>query len=126
MNRNLYGCLEFDLQKVVQGGRGYQVGTLCKHLELLLALLRIREDEDERIKMILAPNQELTKRYVTLIDNVSKVVMDSNIELRSRISLQVEKPEMFRNTPDLLYALRMYLTGDSGANTICITGISDE
>ena len=44
----------------------------------------------------------------------------------SRISLQIEKPEMFRKTPDLLYALRMYLTGDSGANTIVITGVSDE
>ena len=44
----------------------------------------------------------------------------------SRISLQIEKPEMFRNTPDLLYALRMYLTGDSGADTIDITGVSDE
>ena len=51
--------------------------------------------------------------------------MDDDIELRSRINLQIEKPEMFRNTPDLLYALRMFLTGDSGANAICITGISD-
>ena len=63
---------------------------------------------------------------MTLVDDVSRIVIDSDIELKSRISLQIEKPEMFRNTPDLLYALRMYLTGDSGANTIVITGISDE
>ena len=43
-----------------------------------------------------------------------------------RISLQIEKPEILRNTPDLLYALRMYLTGDSGANTIVISGVSDD
>ena len=35
------------------------------------------------------------------------------------------KPEIFHNTPDLLYALTVYLTGDSGANTVIIRGVSD-
>jgi hypothetical protein len=103
-----------------------QLATLCKHLELLLALLRTRESDDKKSQTLLAPNKKLTKRYVDLIDDISKVVIDNNIELKSRISLQIEKPEMFRDTPDLLYALWTYLTGDSGANTIIITGISDE
>lgn len=126
LSRNLYGCLEFDIQKVVNDGKGYQIATLCKHLELLLALLRSRGIEGEEFKMVFAPDNDLTKKYVTLVDDVSRIVIDSDIELKSRISLQIEKPEMFRNTPDLLYALRMYLTGDSGANTIVITGVSDE
>ncbi|MDD7984716.1 DUF2357 domain-containing protein [Lentisphaera marina] len=103
--------------------REYQVSTLCKHLELLLALLRSRGSEDGEIKIIFNPVTELAKRYATLVDNVSRVVIDSNIELKSRISLKIEKPEIFRNTPDLLYAVRMYLTGDSGANTILITEV---
>ncbi len=123
---NLYGCLECDFQKVVNDGKGYQIATLCKHLELLLALLRSRGSDDEKFKIIFAPHNALTKKYVTLVDNISKIVIDSDIELKSRISLQIKKPEMFRNTPDLLYALRMYLTGDTGANTIVITGVSDE
>lgn len=125
LTRNLYSCLAFDLQKVVNERR-YQIETLCKHLELLLALLRSRGNEGEHFKMILAPDKDLTKKYVTLVDEVSRIVIDGDIELKSRISLQIEKPEMFRNTPDLLYALRMYLTGDSGANTIVITGVSDK
>ena len=76
--------------------------------------------------MIFAPNNDLTKKYVTLVDDVSRAVIENDIELKSRIGLQIEKPEMFRNTPDLLYALRMYLTGNSGANTIVITGVSDD
>ena len=124
--RNLYGCLEFDLHKVVNDGKGYQIATLCNHLELLLALLRSRGIEGEDFKMVFAPDNDLTKKYVTLVDDVSRIVIVSDIELKSRISLQIEKPEMFRNTPDLLYALRMYLTGESGANTIVITGVSDE
>ena len=124
VSQNLYDCLKFDLQVKDKAYR--EISTLCKYLELLLALLRSRGNEDENFKIILAPEKELTKRYVTLVDDVSKTVTDNDIELNSRISLQIEKPEMFRNTPDILYALRMYLTGDSGANTIAITGISDE
>lgn len=126
LSRNLYGCLEFDLQKVVNDGKGHQIATLCKHLELLLALLRSRGIEGKEFKMIFDPDNDLTKKYVGLVDEVSKIVIDSDIELKSRVSLQIEKPEMFRNTPDLLYALRMYLTGDSGANAISISGVSDE
>lgn len=126
LSRNLYGCLEFDLQKVVNDGKGYQIATLCKHLELLLALLRSRGIEGEEFKMIFAPDNDLTKKYVTLVDDVSRIVIDSDIELKSRISLQIEKPEMFCNIPDLLYALRMYLTSDSGANAILITSIENE
>lgn len=117
------GLTELEAQK---RERDYQVNTLCKHLELLLALLRSRGSEDECFRMILAPDKDLTKKYVNLVDYVSRIVIDSGIELKSRISLQIEKPEMFRNTPDLLYSLRMYLTGDSGANAISITGITDE
>ena len=126
ISRNLYGCLEFDLQKVVNEGKGYQIATLCKHLELILALLRSRGIEGEEFKMIFAQDNDLTQKYVTLVDDVSRIVFDSDIELKSRISLQIDKPDMFRNTPDLLYVLRMYLSGDSGANTIIINGIKDE
>jgi hypothetical protein len=76
--------------------------------------------------MVFVPDNDLTKKYVVLVDRISEIVSDEDIELKSRIALQIDKPEMFRNIPDLLYALRMYLTGDSGANTIVITGVSDE
>ena len=126
LSRNLYGCLEFDSQQVVKKGKGFQIATLCKHLELLLALLRTRGMDDENCKIIFAVSNNLTKKYITLIEKISKIVISNNIELKSRISLQIDKPEIFRKTPDLLYALRMYLTGESGANTIVITGVSDE
>lgn len=125
LSKNLYGCLECDLKTIEDCWKGYQIATLCKHLELLLALLRSRGFEGEEFKMIFAPENNLTQKYVTLVDDVSKIVNDSDFELRSRISLQIKKPEMFRDTPDLLYALRVFLTGDSGAHTIAITGVND-
>ncbi len=129
LSRNLFGFLECDLLKVINNRNRCQIGQIaifCKHLELLLALLRSRKIEDEGVKKILAPDNELTQKYVTLVDDVSRVVIEKNIQLKSRISLQIEKPEMFRNTPDLLYALWMYLTGDSGANSIIISGIVED
>lgn len=126
LSRNLYDCLEFDFQKVKDEGKGYHIAILCKHLELLLALLRSRGIEGEEFKMVFAPDNDLTKKYVTLVDDVSRIVFDSGINLKSRINLQIEKPEMFRNTPDLLYALRMYLTGDAGASVIGITSVLDD
>ncbi len=125
LSKKLYGCLEVNFQKVVDDGKEYQIGILCKHLELLLALLRSREIEGEEFKMVFAPDNDRTKKYLTLVDEVTRIVINKGIELRTRISLQIEKPEGFR-TPDLLYALQMYLTGDSGANTIVITGVSHE
>lgn len=62
---------------------------------------------------------------MTLVDDVFRTVIN-DIKLKSRRSLQIEKPEMFRNTPDILYALRMYLTVDLGVNTIAIMSISDD
>lgn len=125
LSKNLYDCLEFDLQKVIGDIKGYQIATLCRHLELLLALLRSRGIEDREFKKIFAPSNDLTKNYVSLVDDISRVVIDSHIELRSRIGLEFEKPKIFEKTPDLLYALRKYLTGDSGANAIMITGVEN-
>ena len=44
----------------------------------------------------------------------------SNIKLFSRVKINIQKPSGDR-TPDLLYALRLYLTGDDGANAIHIS-----
>ena len=100
--------------------------NLTLELELLLALLRTRASDDEKIKMILSPEKELTKEFIKIIDRITNKVMMNNIKLNSRIALQLDKPKAFTTNPYLLYALKMYLTCDSGANTIQITGITDE
>jgi hypothetical protein len=94
-------------------------------LEFLLALLRTRGSQDQCIKMILSPEKEITRKFVAIVDDITQKICDKNLELQSRVSLEVEKPPDFHNTPDLLYALRMYLTGDSGANAIQVTGVID-
>jgi hypothetical protein len=93
-------------------------------LELLLGLLRTRDSEDPEIKMLLQPHQKITKQLAVQIDQVEEIVAESKITLFSRVQVDVQKPKGIR-TPDLLYALRLYLTGDDGADAIHITGVSD-
>jgi len=98
------------------------LSQLC---ELVLAMLRTRESPDLEMKKLLSPDSKCGKRLVTLVDNITKFFIDQCEELRSRIALQLNKPQDSAAVPDLLYALRLYLTGDDGANAIHITGISD-
>lgn len=93
-------------------------------LELLLGLLRTRASTDPEIRMLLQPHQKITKELSKQVEHVTDIVLQSNIPLFSRVQISLQKPEGDR-TPDLLYALRLYLTGDDGANAIHISSISD-
>ena len=93
-------------------------------LELLLGLLRTRASDDPDIKMLLQPHQRITKQFAEQIDRLEELSAETHVTLFSRVQINIQKPEGVRS-PDLLYALRLYLTGDDGANAIHITGISD-
>ena len=95
-------------------------------LELLLGMLRTRNSSNEEIKMLLQPHQKITKELAKQVERLEDIVAKSRISLSSRIQLGDLPPKPKDDkTPDLLYALRLYLTGDTGANAIRITGVSD-
>ena len=93
-------------------------------LELLLGLLRTRASSNPEIRMLLQPHQKITKELAKQVERATEIVAQSNATLISRVQINLQKPEGDR-TPDLLYALRLYLTGDDGANAIHISSISD-
>lgn len=106
--------------------RNWRLETMLL-LDLLLGMLRTRNSSNRDIKMLLQPNQRLTKDFAEQIERISKVVADSEIALPSRIKLANLPPKTFEDkTCDVLYALRLYLTGDDAANAIQISDISDE
>lgn len=100
------------------------VRATAEPLELLLGLLRTRASTNQKIKMLLQPHQEITKELAKQVDRVTEIVAQSKVTLFSRVQLNISKPDGDR-TPDLLYALRLYLSGDDGANAIHITSVSD-
>jgi len=127
---NLFSSIEHGFNNVVKVSSRdnsiYVNPYEIMKIEFLLSLLRTRGSQDENIKRTLSPEREITKKFVTIIDNLTQKICDRKLDVWSRVSLQIDKPKGFHYTPDLLYALRMYLTGDSGANTIQVTGVSDE
>lgn len=102
----------------------YWVRATIEPLELLLGLLRTRSSSDPEIKMLLQPHQKITKELAKHVERVTEIVAKSNVTLISRVQLNLQKPQGDR-TADLLYALRLYLTGDDGANAIHISSVSD-
>lgn len=100
------------------------IRSTAEPLELLLGLLRSRASSDSEIKVLLQPHQKIAKELAEQVEHVAEIVALSNINLFSRLQINIQKPEDDR-TPDLLYALRLYLTGDDGANAIHITSVSD-
>lgn len=107
-----------------QKGIGFTLSFIMR-LELLLALFRTRGFDNEEIKTLLSPEKEIVENFTSLLEDVIKISIQKKVELKSRIKLQVNKPKKFETTPDLLFALRLYLTGDTGANSIEVTSVSD-
>jgi len=102
------------------------VTRVTRLAELLLGLLRSRDSTDPERRAVLQPTQEITRALAVAVDTATACIDRSAFELRSRVQLVglPEKPED-DHTPDLLYALRLYLTGDVGANAIRVTGVLD-
>lgn len=95
-------------------------------LELLLALMRIQQGQTRRVALSLMPGTKLSLLFVELVDIWTRCLFKNHrTTLPFRVSLTTKKPSSLSNTPDLLYALRCYLTGDDGANAISITSIEE-
>lgn len=113
-----------NTRKIDKWERRNWARATAEPLELLLGLLRTRASDDPDIRILLQPHQKMTKQLAEQIDRVEEVIAGSHVTLFSRVQISVQKPEGVR-TPDLLYALRLYLTGDAGADAIHITSVSD-
>jgi len=119
----LHSQLTAHADSVSSGDSRHRLAT---GLELLLALLRTRESSDPAMKQLLSPDSAYGRLFTELIDKITDEVADAGVDLTSRVDLQVAKPSEFARIPDLLYVLRLYLTGDDGASAVRITGVADE
>lgn len=107
--------------------------SILRRLELMLAIIRCRGSQSLKIKESLelfSPLSELMRNcWLSINDNLgSKLhqkMQGSESKINSRVKLAVDKPEGYKNTPEILYALKLYLTGENGANQISITELID-
>ena len=106
-------------------GKG-DISRLTQYCELLLGLLRSRDSDVPDVRLTFQPHQELTKNFAEQVELSTALIARSGHEVRSRVEIAdlPEKPEG-DSTPDLLYALRLFLIGDVGAYAIRVTGVND-
>ena len=92
---------------------------MASNLELLLALIRLREKNP----LFLSADETITQELLKLINEISKYIVENNIELLSKIELSIKNETKI---PDLLYALNIYLRSDLNmAKSIKITGVDN-
>lgn len=112
----------------------FKWNSLLRRLELIFALLRLRASDKQDVASSMAVGSKNSDKLLNAIQLLNKNVgsalfnvMKRDNKVKCRVHLgNISKPESFNKTPDLLYALNMYLSGDDGANSITISEISSE
>ena len=102
------------------------VASARYNFEVMLALIRTRKGADAEVARMFVPGSPMSVMLLDMVDSFAKVLFVHHLKLDTRISLNIDKPEQVGNMSDLLYALRLYLSGDDGANTIAISEVGDD
>ena len=102
-------------------------------LELLLALLRLRQNKDEEFQWLLGIDSPILQEIELQVDRFWSVIEKYRgpvfeavdvftietstksiaIKIPRRVPLIVEKPSKYKNIPDLFYALKVYIFGSA-------------
>jgi hypothetical protein len=115
----LKNSFEYNIKNMAEG-KGFRALILSRHLELLLAILRLRTPQNR----LLYPRDELTNWFVDQLAGIPDLLKVNNLELRSYIEFEnIRKPVNEADVHNLVCALRLYLTSDDNANTIIINSV---
>lgn len=104
------------------GQRDRKKITAC--LEYILAVYRLRSLGDEGLNRYLSRNEPIVQELYRSLEAIVDAIIDGSLKIRSFLRLDIPDKGIYRDVPDLLYALLVYVTGDDGAGDIRITGLS--
>ena len=105
----------------------YKWNPFILRLELLLALLRTRESSEPTISSLFSYGSNLSNQLLSTVEKITDKQGEAlayqlqQPKVVARVKLTVNKPDSYHRTPDLLYALKLYLSGEDGADLITIT-----
>ncbi len=131
---SLISSFDGDLKTLTNTQPDFRWVGLVRNLELALALLRIRSSEDATLQSMFRHSSPFITKLCDIVlkindkhgESLFKRLNGNASKVTSRVALQTNKPKQFSHTPDILYALKLYLTGDSGANLITISKVTDQ
>jgi len=92
------------------------------YCELLLSILRLRENKNFQILEIGSVESNTLAKYIRKID---ATLYRKGLLFRSRLKFQLIKPATLANMSDLAYACNIFLTGDEGVNLIQVTEVEE-
>ena len=123
-----------DELNIESNDKHFKWNSLLRRLELVFALIRLRASDKQDIASSMEVGSVNSDKLLHAIQLLNKNVggtlfnvMQANKKVKCRVHLDnIIKPKAYNKTPDLLYALNMYLSGDDGASSITISEISSE
>lgn len=128
VSKKLNLAFKGDINKLKGNNSPDKWNSLLRRLELLLALMRCRASDDNEIKNLLAVGSPISDQFEQVISKVNESLgeglynaMKKDNKIFSRVKLNLRKPKGYSKTVDILYALKLYLTGEDGVNQITIT-----
>lgn len=96
--------------------------TAC--LEYILAVYRLRSLENKDLNLYLSRNEPIIQKLYYVLEIIVDAIINGNLEINSFLKLDIPNKGVYCDIPDLLYALLVYVTGDSDADDIRIVGLS--
>jgi hypothetical protein len=113
--------LKEDYKKGKQKKRILRDMATC--MEYVLALFRLRSNEDA---MINEKYLSLNNRTMRKIYNLLEEIVDMKMEVKSFLKLEISNKGAYKDIPDLVYALMVYITGYNAEGEIKISGLNDD
>jgi hypothetical protein len=95
------------------------------NLSYVLAIFRLRALDIDNINEHLSMNYKPVRKLYSTIEEIINILKRDKSEIWSHVRLEIEKGEQYSDIPDLFYALLLYITGNTGANSIRISEVED-
>ena len=127
LSKRLNEYLLGEIDSLKKEDNVFKWNSFILRLELMLALLRTRESSELAISSLFAIDSNLSQQFLRTVEDITDKQGEAlayqliQAKVVARVKLEVNKPDSYHRTPDLLYALKLYLSGDDGADKITIT-----
>ena len=91
-----------------------------KCIEYILGVFRLRELGDSQLNYKLSLNNPKIQTLYFYIEKIIEKVKNNECGIKSFLKLEISDKGQYKDIPDLLYAMLVYITGDTGSSNIKI------
>jgi len=111
-----------ELSEIYQNGENVKNITAC--LELILGVFRLRQFKDKYLCRHISLNNQKVQKLYSIVEEMILLTQEGKLRINFFLKLEITaKNELYKDVPDILYALLVYITGDEGGSAIKISGL---